>query len=250
MHSWGWRLPFLLALPVGAIGLYIRSRLDETPAFAEIEESEAKTRKPLRSLIGNRRGWKMIGRVVLVNLPCSVPGFLLLTFMPSFLIKSMGMSGGDSLLAVTLAVIVVLIFQPIGGMLSDRFGRRPILTLVAASQIVVAYPAFMIINKGGLLAATAGLTLIGITFALAVGSQAAPTLESFPTRIRFTGYAFTLGLTTALLAGPTPYIASWLVAATGSPLAPAGLMVAVATPALIGSFFFRETAGKPLGNDD
>lgn len=250
MNSWGWRVPFLLGLPFGAIGLYVRSKVAESPEFRKVEQSARKVDNPLRALLGNRTGWKMLGRAILFNLPAAFTGFLLLTYMPVFLKTHLGFSSGQALLAVTLSVLAAMATQPLAARLSDRFGRRPILLSVCLFEMAVTYPAFALLQSnhgaGALVLAALGLMIIGVIHGAATGTQSAPTLESFPTRIRYTGFAMALGLVTAILAGPTPYIATWLVSVTGSGYAPAWLLIASAVPPTIGFFFIKETAHRPL----
>ncbi|OPX11769.1 MFS transporter [Mycobacterium sp. AT1] len=246
MQSWGWRVPFLLALPIGAIGLYIRTRLEETPVFEQIEQQGAKSRAPLKVLLGDAAGWKMIGRATLFNLPVQVPGFMLLTFMPSYLTRSAGFTTGASLLCITIAVVVLLAVVPLAGRLSDRYGRRPMLFTVGAVTLAGALPAFTLIQAGGYVLPTLGLVCIGVIHGLGIGTQLAPVLESFPTPIRYTGFALSLGLIVALIGGNTPYIAQWLISTTGNLYSPAFYMMAIVVPSVIGAFFVRETNGKPL----
>lgn len=246
MQSWGWRIPFLIALPMGAVGLYIRARLEETPVFDNIEQEGAKSRSPLKAVVSNAAGWKMMGRATLFNLPVQVPGFLLLTFMPSYLTKSVGLSSGGALTCISIAVIVMITVQPIAGLASDRFGRRPMLFACAVVTLVSAYPAFALIQMGGYILPTFGLVLIAVVQGLGTGTQLAPVLESFPTRIRYTGFALSMGLIVSVIAGPTPYIAQWLVSTTGNLYSPAWLMMAVVLPSAIGAYFIRETNNRSL----
>ncbi|MET3934621.1 MFS transporter [Arthrobacter sp. OAP107] len=246
MQSWGWRIPFLVALPMGAIGLYIRGRLEETPVFDNIEHEGAKSRSPLKAVVSNTAGWRMMGRATLFNLPVQVPGFLLMTFMPSYLTKSAGLSSGGALVCISIAVVVMIIVQPVAGLASDRFGRRPMLFACATVTLVSAYPAFALIQMGGYVLPTLGLILIAIVHGLGTGTQVAPVLESFPTRIRYTGFALSMGLIVSVIAGPTPYIAQWLVSTTGNVYSPAWLLMAVVLPSAIGAFFVQETSNRPL----
>ncbi len=169
MQSWGWRIPFLVALPMGAIGLYIRGRLEETPVFDNIEHEGAKSRSPLKAVVSNTAGWRMMGRATLFNLPVQVPGFLLMTFMPSYLTKSAGLSSGGALVCISIAVVVMIIVQPVAGLASDRFGRRPMLFACATVTLVSAYPAFALIQMGGYVLPTLGLILIAIVHGLGTG---------------------------------------------------------------------------------
>jgi len=246
MRDWGWRIPFLLAIPLGAVGLYIRSRIGESPAFERADQAGETTKRPLKAVLGHAEGWKMIGRTALFNLPSSVPAYLLVTFMPAYLTSKAHLSSGAALMSVVIAVLFAMVVQPIAALLSDRFGRRPMLLALCVITLVVAYPAFALLQMGGHLLPTLGLIVIGLVHGIATGCMVAPALESFPTRLRFTGYAWSFGLTTALVAGPTPYIATWLISVTGSVYSPAWLVMAGAIPSLIGVFFLRESHNRPL----
>ncbi|WP_190814823.1 MFS transporter [Saccharopolyspora pogona] len=246
IEEWGWRIPFLIAFPVGLIGLYIRTRIGETPEFDEVARSGVKVQHPLRALLGSAAGWKGIGRTAMFNLPASVPAYLLLTFLPTFLKSEAGLSSGEALMCVTVAVLVAMLAQPLAGYWSDRLGRRPLLLALCALELALAYPAFSLLLHGDVGLAVLGLVVIGFLHGVATGCQAAPNLESFPTRIRFTGYAVAYGLSTAILAGPTPYVATWLIDVTGNLMAPAWMIMACAVIPLVGAYFVRETANRPL----
>lgn len=250
MTSWGWRIPFLLGLPLGAIGIYIRSKVDESPEFRKAEQLVTRIEHPLKAILGTRRGWKMLGRALVFNSPAAFTGYMLTTFMPSYLTTQSHLSSAQGLLLVTVSVLVLMAAQPIAGLLSDRFGRRRILLWIGLLELAVPYPAFALLQSGhGAAAITLpmlGLVLIAVVHGAATGQQGAPTLESFPTRFRYTGYAVALGLIVALFSGPTPYLATWLISVTGNAYAPAWLVIASAVPAVIGFFFVKETAGRPL----
>ncbi|MBT2473651.1 MFS transporter [Microbacterium sp. ISL-103] len=249
MNEWGWRLPFLMAIPLGIIALIIRSKVDESPVFERLAAMNDEKVNPLRELLGTKRGWKMLGRTAFINLPASVPAYMLMTFMPAFLQNNEGFGAWQSLMAVLAGVLFTFIFIPISGTLSDRLGRRRILFGLCVLQLVLAWPAFALLTSGNAALAVFGLMLLGTMNGSAIGAQSAPLLETFPTSIRYSGYALALGLSTALIAGPTPYVATWMVSASGSDMAPMWLIIACAIPSLIGAFFIRETARKPLLTD-
>ncbi len=249
MQEWGWRVPFLLAIPLGAIALYIRAKVDESPVFAKLSQMESRDDRPLRTLLTTARGWKMIGRAALFLLPASVPPYMLVTFMPAFLRNNIGFGSWESLMTVLAGVIVTMIVVPLAGGLSDRVGRRKMLVLLCVGELVIAFPTFLLLTSQNATLAVLGVLFMGVMNGAAIGSQSAPILESFPTSIRYSGYALTLGLTTALLAGPTPYVATWMVSATGSNMAPVWLIIGCAIPSLFAVYFIRETARKPLRND-
>ena len=83
MHAWGWRIPFLLALPLGLVGLYVRLKLEDTPAFKEIDKSGDKSGSPLKETL--TRHWRMILNLIGIVILLNVADYTLLTFMPSYL---------------------------------------------------------------------------------------------------------------------------------------------------------------------
>jgi MHS family proline/betaine transporter-like MFS transporter len=122
------------------------------------------------------------------------------------------------------------------------------LHVVTTTQFVTAWPAFALLTTGEGALTLLGLVLMAAPYGLTRSTQLAPMLESFPTRIRFTGLALTMGVAVAFIAGPTPYVATWLVDITGNAQSPAWLLMAVLTPSLIGAFWVSETARRPLPN--
>ncbi len=133
MQSFGWRLPFLLAAPLGLIGLYIRLKLEDTPKFRELEQSHEIEATPVRQLFTNY--WRQIMIAFGVTCLNAVGFYLILSYMPTYLITEMGIGEEQSFIAtsITLAVYIGLIF--LMGMLSDRFGRKT--ALITASVLFI-----------------------------------------------------------------------------------------------------------------
>ncbi|GCE42163.1 L-Proline/Glycine betaine transporter ProP [Rhodococcus wratislaviensis] len=250
LYSWGWRIPFLLALPIGAVGLYIRTKLEETPVFRAIEEAGARSQGPVMSLVSSVTGWKLMGRALLFSLPTQLTGYMILTYMPSFLKKNSGLSATEALLAISVATVVILVCQPLGGLLADKVGRRPMLFFCSAGIIIAAYPTFALLLQGGMALSILALCLLAIPFALASGNQLAASLEIFPTKVRFTGFALVLGVAVATLGGTAPYVSTWLVQQTGSLYSPAFYLMLSVLPALLIAPFLRETFRDDLSRND
>ena len=244
MQAWGWRLPFLLAAPLGLIGLYIRLKLEDTPKFRAMEARHEATATPTAELFRNHRGRMAIAfGVTCLN---AVGFYLILSYMPTYLMTELGIGEAQAFLAtsISLAVYIGLIF--LMGQLSDRFGRR--ITLVTASILFMALtvPLFSMLDGASFL----GIVLIQIAFGalLTVNDGTLPCFlsEIFPTRVRYSGFAFSFNAANALFGGTAPFVATWLIGVTGSKLAPAWYLVAAATVALVAMLLARETAGKPL----
>jgi MHS family proline/betaine transporter-like MFS transporter len=244
MHSFGWRLPFLLAAPLGLIGLYIRLRLEDTPKFREMEANHRLEETPVRDLFINY--WRQM--LIAFGVTClnAVGFYLILSYMPTYLITEMGIGEAQSFIAtsITLAVYIGMIF--LMGQLSDMFGRKTALITASLLFIVLTVPLFSLLDG----AVFWKIVLIQIAFGilLTVNDGTLPCFlsEIFPTKVRYSGFAFSFNTANALFGGTAPFIATWLISATGSKLAPAWYLVAAAVVALVAMLLARETAGKPL----
>ncbi|MDQ7263173.1 MFS transporter [Paracoccus sp. PS-1] len=244
MQSYGWRIPFLLALPLGFIGLYIRLRLEDTPKFRELEKTHHVEATPVRELFRNHR--RQIAIAFGVTCLNAVGFYLILSYMPTYLSTEMGMGKAQAFLAtsISLAGYIFLIF--LMGMLSDRLGRKTALITASVLFIGLTVPLFSMLDG----ASFATIVLIQIAFGalLTVNDGTLPCFlsEIFPTRVRYSGFAFSFNAANALFGGTAPFVATWLISATGSKLAPAWYLVGAAGLALVAMLMARETAGKPL----
>ncbi len=246
MQSFGWRLPFLLGLPLGLVGLYIRLRLEDTPKFRELEQRHHVEAMPVRELFRDYRRQILIAfGVTCLN---AVGFYLILSYMPTYLITEMGMGESESFLAasISLAVYIGLIF--LMGILSDRFGRKTALITASLLFMALTVPLFSLL--GGASFGTIILIQIAFGALLTINDGTLPTFltEIFPTKVRFSGFAFSFNSANALFGGTAPFVATWLIALTGSKMAPAWYLVAAAAVALVAMVASRETAGKPLAD--
>ncbi|MFC9358256.1 MFS transporter [Rhodococcus sp. NPDC057014] len=246
MQSWGWRIPFLLAGPVGLIGLYIRLKVDETPSFQSVKRDAAVARTPLVAALRGRANLAEMGYAAAYYMPVLVSFYLLMTFMPTFLKKEMNFTAATSLLIIAIAGSIQMIAVPIFGKISDIIGRRVLLRLTTGGFIVLTVPAFLLLNSGDLRQAALGLILLALPTSAAQANNLTPALERFRTNIRFTGSAATLGVLAALFGGTAPYISTYLIEITGSPLAPGIYLILTVLPSLVVSFFVSETANRAL----
>jgi MHS family proline/betaine transporter-like MFS transporter len=225
MDAYGWRIPFLIAGILGAVGLYIRLRLGDTPEFEELREKGDVSDSPLKEAITT--SWRPILQIAGLVVIHNVGFYIVFTFLPSYFTKS-------------------LVLIPPLGALSDRIGRKPLLITGAVGFAVFAYPLFLLLNSGALaaaIAAHAGLAAIESVF---VSASLAAGAELFATRVRSSGYSIGYNVSVAVFGGTAPYVATWLVARTGNAIAPAYYVIAAAIVSLITVLTMRETAGRPL----
>ncbi|MQT41571.1 MFS transporter [Pseudomonas sp. FSL R10-0765] len=248
LHDWGWRLPFLLAAPFGLVGRYIRVSLQDSPKFLEMEKrleaKECATHAPIRELLTVHRRAVVIG----IGVTClnAVAFYLLLSYMPTYLSTEMGMSESDSFIAstVSLATYIGLIF--LMGKMSDRFGRKTMLVAASVLFLLLTFPLFGMLGNPSLVVILMIQIAFGAILAMNDGTLPCFLAEIFPTRVRFSGFAFSFNIANAVFGGTAPFIATWLIQLTGNKMAPAWYLLAAAAVALIAMLASRETAYKAL----
>lgn len=242
MQSWGWRIVFATALPLGFIGIYIRRQLAETPEFQKIQDEKAtnthvpQTESLWRVFRDNRKS---------ILLYLGFGGFYSIAVYVSFsayfaYLLINGMATGTALAINTIAGLVIIAGILITGGLADRFGRRRILIICSATMAVVVIPAFLLGATG-----TFGLGLLGaLIFVVPLSVFITPAIinvaELFPTEVRVTAGAAAYNLT-VIVGGFTPYMAAWLTQTANSHLAfPVCVAVTAVIALAVVVFWYRE----------
>ena len=244
MDSYGWRLPFLFAGVLGGVGLYIRLRLKDTPEFEELRDEGEVATSPLKEAVTT--SWRPILQIAGLVVIHNVGFYTVFTFLPSYFTKTLGFTKMDAFVSITVASVVALVLILPLGALSDRIGRKPLLIAGSVGFVVFAYPLFMLLNTGSLVAAIAAHAGLAAIEAVFVSSSLAAGAELFATRVRSSGYSIGYNVSVALFGGTAPYVATWLTARTGNELAPAYYVIVAAIVSLATILTMRETAGRPL----
>ncbi|MFV9635137.1 MFS transporter [Mycobacterium neumannii] len=244
MESYGWRIPFLIAGPLGLVGLYIRLRLDDTPHFAELSETDRVAESPLREAFTT--SWRPILQVIGMFIVFNVGYYVVFTFLPTYFIQTLEFSKTDAFLSVTLASLVALVLILPLAALSDRIGRRPMLIAGSVAFAVLGYPLFLLLNSGSLVAAIAAHCGLAVIESIYVSTAVSAGVELFATTVRYSGFSIGYNICVAGFGGTTPYVVTWLTAETGNDLAPAWYLVVAAVVSLATIITLRESAGRPL----
>jgi len=253
--DWGWRLPFFLAAPLGIVGLYLRRAAEETPAFTEqLERMEKEDQDAVGGAPGisfkeiASRHWRALLICIGIVLATNVTYYMLLTYMPTYLSQSLHYTEDHGVLIIIVVMIGMLFVQPLVGMASDRFGRRPFIAAGSVGLLIAAIPAFRLINSGNIGWIFVGLLLLAVLLNCLIGVMASILPAMFPTRVRYSALAAAFNIS-IIIAGLTPTAAAWLVEATDNLMMPAYYLMVVAVIGLVTAIFMRETANQPLHGD-
>src|SRR5262245_2993908 len=216
MTDWGWRIPFLIAAPLGLVGLYLRTKLEDTPVFQELEskqESETSLLQEFKDLFRDYRRPLLALAALVVAL--NVCNYTLLAYTPTYLQEQLGMAETPALLVVIIGQVAMMCVISVAGRLSDRFGRKPMWWVSLVGLFVVAIPMYMLmaVNFGLALLAFA---VMGVLYVLQLGTISATFPAMFPTHVRFAGFAIAYNVSTALFGGTALAANEKLIEVTGS----------------------------------
>lgn len=242
--DWAWRIPFLITVPLGFVGLYIRRKIEDTPDFKQLEELEVVSEAPVKEVF--QRNFKEFIQTCGMEIFMNVTFYVVLVYLLTYQEVYIGFDAGRAALLSTLASALGLIIVPLAGIASDKVGRKPVLMVAAVAQTLLALPLFYLMTLGeewAVFTSTLGLALI---LAITLGTHAVTVVELFPTRTRQTGLSIAYALTAALFAGTAPYVLTWLLESTGNMLVPGFFLAAVGIVGIITVISIPETKGIPL----
>ncbi|MGV0835754.1 MFS transporter [Mycolicibacterium thermoresistibile] len=250
MNAWGWRIPFLIAAPLGLVGLYLRSQLDETPAFQELEHADEEQKSigaEFKDLLRRYRTpiLQLGGLVVALN----VVNYTLLSYMPTYLQTSIGLSDQVALIVPIIGMLAMMVFLPYAGHLSDRFGRKPMWWISLVGLFVAVVPMFMLMSTG-VLGAIIGFAVLGLLYVPQLSTISAMFPAMFPTQVRYAGFAIAYNVSTSLFGGTAPVTNDWLIGRTDITLMPAFYMMVACVVGMIALVKVPETTRCPINTTE
>lgn len=239
MQSWGWRIPFLIGGLIGPVGVYMRSNVGESPAYAR-----ARTKTSGNEAVPLLQTAQAFGLMII----SAVQFYLLLAYMPTFTRKYAQLGPAEALWSNTAGLLLLMLAIPVLGGLADRVGRKPLLIASCLASILLPYPLFRVMLLGASFGPVLAVQLlIALVVALYCAALPAAIAEIFETRTRTTYLSFANGTAVAIFGGFAPFAATWLIDRTASPIAPVFLVMAAALLSLVAILTLRETSREDLG---
>lgn len=254
--SWGWRIPFFVALPLGIVGVYLRTRLADTPAYlalekeAERREKEQKTGEELKHIL---KLWPFLLVCMGLVLAWNVANYMLTSYMPTYVTETVPQaqgSGGTSattsqiLQIIVMAVLLVLI--PFLGRLSDRVGRKPVVWVGSLGLVALSLPSVLLVRAHSAVAIFAGLLIMGLLLICFSATMPSTLPSLFPTRVRGGALSIAFNISVSLFGGTTSLVVGALVSATGDLNWPAYYLIAAGVVGAVSIYFTRESNARNL----
>ena len=244
--SWGWRVPFLVSIILVAVGLFVRLKILETPAFRQMQESGGESRLPVLEVF--RDHWRSLlltmGAFFLLN-----GGFYVtITFMLAYGTQNVGVDSGTMLTGVLIAGTIQIFAIGAFAALSDRVGRRPVYLGGAIFLLLFSFPLFWLVNTANAVLIWLAMSIAIVALGAMYGPSGAFFSELFSTRVRYSGASLGYQLASALAGGFAPVIAVALLSAYGYP-AVALYMIVMALITIVAVYLATETYRKDITDE-
>ncbi|MDG2520215.1 MFS transporter [Caulobacter segnis] len=233
LDAWGWRVAFLAGAVIVPLGLILRRSLEET--------LNAPEQAPTAVTTG--RDYRRVAVLALAILSSATVASYLLSYLTTYANSTLGMPASLAFGATVATGLAGTVFDPVGGALSDRFGRKPVMVGSWTMLTLLVLPVFWLVEQARTpLVLYGGGALLTIAFVIGASAALAGITEALPKRSRAGSLAIIYAVSTAVFGGVTQVSAAWLTKLIGSPMAPAWLMMTASVIALSAALGLRETA--------
>ena len=237
LTQWGFRVPFALGIVIAPIGLYIRKQLPET---AHVEERGQRTTLHVIRDLFTKTSTRPIVLCMLGIIGPTITTYVLNSYMTSYAMTVLGMPTSTSMLVSIVSNVIGFGAALLGGWASDRVGRRPLIIWPRVVMLLGVVPVFsLILASRSAFALIAGVATLGFFHGLSSAALIVALPESFPRHVRSLGVGFVYAVSVSIFGGSASAMATWLVAATQSPMAPAWYLVVANMVSLVAVSFLR-----------
>lgn len=245
MQDWGWRIPFIIAAPLGIIGLFLRSNLDESPAYESTFEEKEELEYSYKDIF--KYYWKDVLVCFTGVAFLNVANYMVLSFMPSFLNSTLNLGGTTSsiLSTITMAVMIPAVF--FFGWYSDKIGNKRATMFGLVGFSLFSILAFYLMSIPSIPVVMIGLFIIALFMSTFEGVMPSVLPSMFHTKVRLRTLSLVYNIGAAVFGGLTPFILSTLVSTTGQKIAPSYYLMFINVVGLIiFAFMFKSTSNKSL----
>jgi MFS family permease len=245
MTLWGWRIPLLAGLVAIPLILWLRRSLKETDAFLHSRHAHGLD-EVLRILLAN---WRLILMGLALSVMTTTSFYLITAYTPTYAREALGMAQRDVFLVTLIVGFSNLLWLPVGGLLTDRFGARPLMLLVTAAALMSAYPAMVwLVAAPNFAKLLAVLLLYSVYFGLYNGALIPLLTEIMPHEVRTAGFSLAFVTATAIFGGFTPAICTYLIEATGNRAAPGLWLTLAACISLAAALALSKAPARQFSN--
>lgn len=245
IREWGWRIPFLFGCLIVPFIFVLRRKLEETQEFTN-RRSHPEVKQVFRILLAN---WQVVIAGMLMVAMTTTAFYLITVYAPTFGKKVLLLSASDSLLVTLLVAVSNFIWLPIGGALSDRFGRKPILVAMTLLAMATSYPALSLLAAAPGFSMMLGVLLwLSMIYGLYNGAMIPALTEIMPAEVRVAGFSLAYSLATALFGGFTPVMSTGLIELTGDKASPGYWMSFAAVCALLATLYLYRRTSRALSH--
>ncbi|MEL4013681.1 tricarballylate/proton symporter TcuC [Dryocola clanedunensis] len=245
IHDWGWRIPFAIGCLIVPFIFILRKNLNETAEYAK-RQSHPTLKQSVRILMAN---WHVVLAGMFMVAMTTTAFYLITVYAPTFGKKVLHLSASDSLLVTLLVAISNFIWLPIGGMVSDRIGRKPVLLAMTVLAIATTWPALRMLTHAPDFSMMLGVLLwLSFIYGMYNGAMVPALTEIMPLEVRVAGFSLAYSLATALFGGFTPAVSTALIQYTGDKAAPGYWMSFAAVCALLATLYlYRRASHQQFG---
>ncbi|CVM88627.1 MFS transporter [Micrococcus luteus] len=244
MLEWGWRVPFLLSVPMGLVAVFIRRHMEESEEFDRIDQADAVKKSPIREAL--TQAPRQVLLVTGLNLGSFAAYYIVFTYMSTYFQTQGILTASQASWSTVSALLFAGLSLPFWGRWADKVGRKPVFLIATGSLTLLAYPLFLMMKQGTGFA-IGGQLIFGLLEGAYLGVYLSAYTELFTPALRVSGIALGYNISSIIAGGPAPYVSQWLIRQTGIAEAPAFFLIGMTGISFcVVLFAYRETLGRGL----